>query len=122
MRRTTSPKVILAAVVALVAAGVVGFLIGHRSHAAAFSVGPGLVYAGSKGGTAYIVADEPLNRQPTGFAYFVPPTVAWIDATGAVHEAGQRPACVPYNHPVRVKEIEAVIDRIGISTVLWVRC
>ena len=51
---------------------------------------------------AYLGANQPLNRQPTGFAYFVPPTVAWINANGTIQEGGQRPPCVPYyRHQLR---------------------
>ncbi|MEO6859387.1 MAG: hypothetical protein ABI323_12520, partial [Solirubrobacteraceae bacterium] len=112
MARTPSAKVLVVAVTALIAAGAIGYLIGHRNRGAAFTVGPGLVSAGSNEGTAYLGANQPLDRQPRGFAYFFPPSVAWIDATGSIHDAGQRPTCVPINHPVRVKEMEAVVNPI----------
>ena len=114
-----------ASVAALVAAGVLGYVIGHRGGGATFSVGPGLVYATPNEGTAYLGVDQPLDRQPRGFAYFFPPNVAWIDASGAVHGGGERPTCVPNYHAVRVKEMEAVTYPIGgsrVGTVLWVRC
>lgn len=125
MFRTPNAKIILAALAALIAVGVVGFVIGHSSSGASFTVGPGIVYAGPNEGTAYVGADQPLNHQPRGFAYFFPPNVAWIDPTGSTHEGGERPTCVPVYHPVRVKQMETIkypIDGGYMGTVLWVRC
>lgn len=62
-----------AGVVALVvAAGVLGYIIGHGNRGSVFTTGPGIVYAAPTEGTAYLGANEPLNRQPTGFAYSFP--------------------------------------------------
>jgi hypothetical protein len=124
MRPRPSAKIALTAVATLFAAGVVGYLIGHGNRGAAFVVRPGIVYAGSNEGTAYLGADQPLDRQPSGFAYFFPPNLAWIDATGSLHSGG-RPTCVPMYHAVHVKQMEAIKYPIGggyMGTVLWVRC
>jgi hypothetical protein len=112
------------AVVLALASGLAGWAIGHHS-SSAFKVEPGIVYAGTSEGTAYLGADQPLNRQPNGIAYNFPPDVAWTDVDGSVHIGG-RPACVPYYHAVRVKRMEAVINPIGgggsMGTVLWIQC
>lgn len=122
MGRRSHAKIGLAAVAALVAAGVVGFVIGHSDRGTAFVTGPGIVYAGPNGGTAYLGADQPLDHQPRGFAYFFPPDLAWTDASGSIHE-GQRPTCVPIDHAVRIKQMDAIQDPVrGVGTVLWVRC
>jgi hypothetical protein len=89
-----------------------------------FRVGPGIVYATPTEGTAYIGANEPLNDQPYGVAYKFPPDMTWIDGAGGVHD-GSRPSCVPYNHAVRVRSMEAVMysTEAGVSqgTVVWVK-
>lgn len=113
-------------VVALVvAAGAVGYAIGHRNRASIFTVDSGVVDAAPSGGTAYLGANEALNRQPTGFAYEFPANLVWIDATGTIHEGSTHPPCVPYYHAVRVKSMEAVMFPIRggyQGTVLWVHC
>jgi hypothetical protein len=109
----------------VVAVGALGYVVGHSNRGSVFTVEPGLVYATPTEGTAYLGANQPLNRQPTGFAYFLPPDVHWIDANGTVQEGSNRPPCVPYYHAVRVKSMEAVIFPIGglyEGTVLWVHC
>ena len=127
MARWPGPRITLAVgVVALVVgAGALGYFIGHRNRGSVFTVGPGLVYATPSEGTAYLGANEPLNRQPTGFAYWVPPGVTWIDGNNSMHEGGQ-PSCVPYYHAVHVKSMEAVMYPIegggSMGTVVWVRC
>jgi len=121
------PKITAAVVIfALVAAtGAIGYVIGHGNRGSVFTVGPGLVYATPTEGTAYVGANEPLNRQPTGFAYSFPPGLPWIDADGSMHD-GSRPSCVPYYHAVRVKRMEAVMYPIegggSMGTVVWVEC
>jgi hypothetical protein len=113
-------------VVSLVAAaGVLGYVIGHGNRGSAFTVDSGTVYATPSSGTAYLGANEPLNRQPTGFAYECPAKVAWIDANGTIQEGSQHPPCVPYQHAVRVRSMEAVKFPIGDGyqgTVFWVHC
>jgi hypothetical protein len=112
-------------VVLVVVAGAIGYIIGHGDRGPAFTVGPGIVYAGPTEGTAYLGADERLNRPPTGFAYSFPPGLPWIDANGSMHE-GSRPSCVPYYHAVRVNRMEAVVYPIegggSMGTVVWVQC
>lgn len=112
-------------VVALVVAGALGYLLGHGNRSSVFKVGAGLVYATPNEGTAYLGANEPLNRQPTGFAYSFPPDITWTDATGAIHQGG-RPSCVPYDHPVHVQSMEAVMYPIetggSMGTIVWVKC
>jgi hypothetical protein len=113
-------------VVALVvAAGTIGYFIGHGNRGSVFTVGPGIVHAAPTEGTAWLGADEPLNRQATGFAYSFPPGLTWIDANGSMH-TGSRPSCVPYYHAVRVKRMEAVMYPIEggglMGTVVWVEC
>jgi hypothetical protein len=125
MRRRAYVKITLAAVVAVIAAGALGYRIGHGNRGAAFVAGPGIVYAGQNDGTAYIGAGQPLDRQPRGFAYLFSSSVPWIDETGTIHEGGQRPPCVPISHAVHVNEIQVVKYPIGganMGTVLWVRC
>jgi hypothetical protein len=104
--------------------GVLGYFLGHR-HRAVFMVGPGIVYATPSEGTAYLGAHQPLNREATGFAYAYPPTEMWIGADGSENQ-GSRPPCVPYYHPVRVKNMEVVqVPLPGggyTGTVLWVQC
>jgi hypothetical protein len=113
------------AVVLMLGTGLAGWAIGrHHESSSEFKVEPGIVYATPYEGTAYLGADQQLNRQPNGIAYSFPPDIAWIDANGVIHFGG-RPACVPYYHAVRVKNMEAVSYPIaGASsfTVLWVQC
>ncbi|MHB8694305.1 MAG: hypothetical protein ACYDHH_23950 [Solirubrobacteraceae bacterium] len=110
----------------VVAVGALGYAIGHGNRGSVFTVEPGLVYATPTGGTAYLGANQPLNRQPRGFAYSYPGSnVPWVDANGTVNEGSPRPSCVPYYHAVRVKSMEAVKFPIAggyQGTVLWVRC
>ncbi len=90
-----------------------------------FTVKPGIVYTTPTGGTAYLGAHQPLDRQPRGFAYAFPANAGWIDANGTTQDGSNRPPCVPYYHAVRVKSMEAVIYPIGDTyegTVLWVHC
>jgi hypothetical protein len=112
------------AVVLALVSGLVGWAIGHHS-SSEFRVEPGIVYAGPSEGTAYLGADQAVNRAPKGRAYNFPPGVAWTDVSGWLH-VGERPACVPYYHAVHVKRMEAVINSIGgggsMGTVLWVQC
>ncbi len=127
MPRAPGSRITLAlGVVALVVvAGALGYMIGHANRGSVFTVGPGIVYAGPSEGTAYIGANEPLNRQPTGFAYSFNPGLVWVDANNDVHQGG-RPSCVPYYHAVHVRSMEAVRYPIGgggyMGTVVWVHC
>jgi len=109
----------------MIVAGVAGWAIGHHHGSSAeFKVVPGIVYATPSDGTAYLGADQSLNRRPSGDAYSFPPGISWIDADGVIHE-GVRPTCVPYYHAVRVKDMEAVSYPIAggsSGTVLWVQC
>jgi hypothetical protein len=113
-------------VVALVvAAGVLGYIIGHGHRGSVFTVGPGILYATPSEGTAYLGANEHLNRQPTGFAYSFSPGSTWIDANGSIQQSS-RPSCVSYYHAVRVKSMEAVRFPLpgggSMGTVVWVQC
>lgn len=60
------------------------------------------MYATPSEGTAYLGANQPLNRQPSGMAYRFSSDMSWIDGDGAIHDGG-RPTCVPYYQAVRVK-------------------
>ena len=80
-------------VVALVVAGALGYLIGHGNRSSVFKVGAGLVYATPNEGTAYLGANEPLNRQPTGFAYSFPPDITWTDRPARSTRADDHHAC-----------------------------
>jgi hypothetical protein len=63
----------------VVAVGALGYVIGHGNRGSVFTVEPGLVYATPTGGTAYLGANQPLNRQPRGFAYSYPGSnVPWV--------------------------------------------
>jgi hypothetical protein len=127
MSRPPGSKVTLAigVVAAVIAACALGYVVGHSKRGSGFTVGPGIVYATPSEGTAYLGAHEPLNRQPTGFAYLFPRGLTWIDANGSVHQ-GSRPPCVPYYHAVHVKSMEAVMYTIAgggsMGTVVWVQC
>lgn len=125
MSRLARMRIVLVAGVLglILVAGLVGWLIGRSNRSSQLKVDAGLVYATPSGGTAYLGAKQPLNRQPTGFAYYVPPGMAWIDANGAMHQGGQRPPCVPYDQAVRVKKMEAVFDPVsGTGSIRWVQC
>lgn len=127
MSRWPESRVALAvAVVALVlAAGALGYVLGHGNRGSVFRIGPGIVYATPNEGTAYLGAHQRLNRAPTGFAYTFPPDLTWVDANGAIHDAS-RPSCVPYYHAVQVKRMEAVMYPLegggSMGTVAWVQC
>lgn len=114
----------LTAVLALGLAGAVGFALGHSNRPPAFVVSMGVALASPSGGTAYLGANERINRAPTGFAYSLPPNVPWVDREGTLHEGSSRPSCLPYYHAERVK-MEAVQFPIASGTqgtVLWVQC
>jgi hypothetical protein len=107
----------------ILVAGVVGWVIGRSNRSSRLTVEAGIVYATPSAGTAYLGASQPLNRQPTGFAYYFGPGTPWVDVNGAIHTGGQRPPCVPYYHAVRVKKMEAVFDPVsGTGSILWVQC
>jgi hypothetical protein len=113
-----------AAIVGLVIAGVVGYLIGHGDRSSVFKVGPGLVYVTRSEGTAYLGPNQPLHSSPRGFAYGISPDIPWIDASGVSHE-GDHASCLPYDHASRVKRMETVQYPIGNAyqgLVLWVQC
>lgn len=118
-----APKI----VVLLLATGVAGWAIGHSGRTSSvFRVEPGIVYATPSGGTAYLGASQPLNRQPTGIAYSFPADIKWFDATGTINDGGQ-PACIRYYRATRVTKMGAVIYPYpgggGFSgTVVWVQC
>jgi hypothetical protein len=109
--------------VVVLAAGVGGYLIGH--HGSATVTGPGIADESSGTGTAYVGADEALNKVPSGFAYALPEDVTWSDPSGGLHQGG-RPSCLPLAKAVRVKDIEAVQFAVpgGVTTgtVVWVQC
>jgi hypothetical protein len=116
---------VVAAIALVVATGALGYVIGHSNRGSVFTVDSGIVHAAPSGGTAYLGANEPLNREPTGFAYAFPAAVTWIDADGTIHDGSQRPPCAPYYRVVRVKRMEAVIfptEGGYQGTVLWVHC
>jgi hypothetical protein len=135
-----SPRLV-AWIAVTVAIAVVAYLIGHhRGSATVTVVGPGIADLAQGGGTAYIGAHEPLNAQPYGFAYSVPPYVEWSDSSGGLHD-GSRPPCLPVAQAVHVKNIEAVQFTVPqgsttgtvlcqftvpqgstTGTVLWVQC
>ena len=107
----------------ILVAGVVGWVIGRSNRSSRLTVEAGIVYATPSGGTAYLGAGQPLNRQPTGFAYYFGRGTPWIDVNDATHTGGQRPPCVPYYHAVRVKRMEAVFDPVsGTGSIMWVQC
>jgi hypothetical protein len=111
--------------VVVLAAGVGGYLIGHHHSATITVTGPGIANASSGTGTAYVGADEALDKAPSGFAYSLPEDVNWSDSSGALHQGG-RPSCLPLAKAVRVKDIEAVQFAVPggatTGTVVWVQC
>ena len=107
-----------------VAVAVLAFLLGRQHHSSTVTaIGPGIADATQGGGTAYVGAGEPLNRQPFGFAYALPQDLPWTDASGGEHFSSH-PPCLPIARAVRVQKIEAVrfTDPSGTGTVLWVQC
>lgn len=109
--------------VLLVGAG--GFVAGRNWQTGNVISSPGIADASPGGGTAYIGAHQPLNRQPSGSAYLLPSHVTWIDSTGTMHE-GSQPSCLPYYHAERVTSIEVTKVPLGggayTGTVILVRC
>ena len=117
---------VIAWVAVTVVIGVVAYLIGHSGGASTITVtGPGIAEASSGTGTAYVGADEALNKPPSGFAYSLPEDVNWSDSSGGLHQGG-RPSCLPLAKAVHVKDIEAVQFAVpgGVTTgtVVWVQC
>ncbi len=113
-----------AAVLAVIfAAG--GFIVGRNSQSSNVITSPGIADASPGGGTAYIGADQPLNRQPSGFAYTLPSDVTWIDSAGTIHD-GSHPSCLPYYHAERVASMDVTMVPLGgggyTGTVILVRC
>jgi len=111
-----------------VAVAIVAFLIGHRHGSPVSITGPGVAdsFGDGTGGTAYVGAGEPLNRQPYGFAYSIAAkSLTWSDSSGGLHEGGA-PPCLPFGKAVRVKDMEAVKfktpDGATTGTVVWIQC
>lgn len=126
MTKQRVPVRLLAWIAVTIALGVVAFLVGHRGTSSTVTVtGPGIADLGIGAGTAYVGANESLNRQPYGFAYSIPQGISWTDANGSLHDGG-RPTCLPPAQGVRVKDIEAVQfstpGGVTTGTVLWVQC
>jgi hypothetical protein len=126
MARASRRTTLAAWVAVVIAVGVVGYLVGeHRSSSTVTVTGPGIADLARGSGTAYVGANEPLNRQPYGFAYSIPSDLSWSDSSGSLHEGG-RPSCLPSAKAVHVKDIEAVQfatpDGATTGTVLWVQC
>jgi hypothetical protein len=107
-----------------VAVGVGGYLLGHKRSDQSLVTSAGVALASQGGGTAWLGAGQPVDRA-TGFAYSLPQSVEWTDADGSVHEASH-PTCLPYDHPVRVKNMKALefSTPAGLTTgvVVWVQC
>jgi hypothetical protein len=128
MTKTRVSPTLVAWIALTVAVAVVAYLIGvgHAGSSTVTVIGPGIADASSGGGgTAYVGAGEPLNKQPYGFAYSIPADVSWSDSSGEEH-FGSRPPCLPIAKAVHVKNIEAVQFTVptggGSGTVLWVQC
>lgn len=112
----------LAVIVALV---VVAFVIGRASKSAGAQVieGPGIGFVRGSDGTAYIGVHEPLRAQPHGFAYLVPSSIPWIDASGAVHSGSTAPCLTRGSGRIRAMEaVKFPIQGAFMGTVVWVRC
>jgi hypothetical protein len=126
MTKQRIPARLVAWAVVVVAVAVVAYLAGHRGTSSTVTVtGPGIGDLGSGSGTAYVGANEPLNKSPYGFAYSMPGDINWSDANGGLHQGG-RPSCLPVAKAVRLKNIEAIQFTIpgGVTTgtVIWVQC
>lgn len=95
---------------ALVAAGLIGYVLGHQ-HNQVVTVRRGVVYAAASQATV----------QSSGWDYDVPLDVPWFDAQGTLHYGG-RPSCLP---PYRQSSIvfgSVDVSGIGARSVVWVRC
>lgn len=122
-RRHTS-LLALAVVAAILGAGAVGYIAGRSHHDPAFKVGTGIVYVTPSEGTAYYGTTPAETQNPNGFAYRLPPGVAWIDSEGTFHDGGA-PSCMPFYRTSRVTMGTVKFPLPGgstIGTVLWVRC
>ena len=121
---------VLAWIAVTIAVGVLAYLIGvnHSGSSTVTVTGPGIAdsFGDGSGGTAYVGADEPLNKQPYGFAYSIAAKdLTWSDSSGTLHFGGP-PPCLPFGKAVRVKDMEAVQVTIPqgttTGTVVWVQC
>lgn len=101
------------AVIALAGAGAAGYAIGHRQ----------TPLETIQSGTVYVTANEG-TASADGFNYSVPTNLSWTDATGTIHEGGQRPPCLPLDHASHVVFAAVKYSIAGATqgTVVWVRC
>lgn len=111
--------------VVLLVVGIGGFMAGRHWRTGNVISSVGIADASPYGGTAYIGAHQSLTRPPSGFAYFLPSHVTWIDSTGTVHE-GSRPSCLRYYHAERVASMTVTKVPLGegaySGTVILVKC
>ncbi len=127
MTKTRVSPRLVAWIAVTVAVAVVAYLIGvgRGGSSTVTVIGPGIADASQGGGTAYVGADEPLNKQPYGFAYSIPADVSWSDSSGELH-SGNQPPCLPLAKAVHVKNIEAIQFTVphGLTTgtIVWVQC
>ncbi len=109
----------------VVLVGVGGFVIGRHWQTSNVITSPGIAYSSPGGGTAYLGADQPLDRPPSGFAYLMPADLTWIDSAGTIHDSSH-PSCLPYYHADRVPSMEVTKVPLGgggyTGTVILVTC
>src|SRR5664279_3019231 len=119
--RATSRRTLVIAAIAALTLFVVG-LVGYQAGA-------------SKGGASHLtvltgnayVGDREASLTVDGKSYGVTDSVAWMDASGSLHESGW-PACLtPVGSTVRVRFGEVPVagpdsGGIGLSAVVWIDC
>ena len=107
---------ILGSIVAgLVAAGVIGYVIGHGG-SRILTVRPGTVYETSDEGTA--------NAGGVNYALPAPGNITWLDSEGTFHD-GSRPPCIPLGKASQVVLATVAYPNNAAGTpgaVVWVRC
>jgi hypothetical protein len=107
---TRRVSIAIAGVLALVAAGLIGYVIGHQPQQVV-TVRQGLVYSSASTATV----------RSAGWYYDVPIDVPWFDSQGTIHYGG-RPSCLPVGQKSWI--VFGSVDTADINTrsVVWVRC
>lgn len=107
-----SPRVVpfAAGFVAAVAAGFLGYLIGHGNHQTV-TTRTGVAYA-----SPYQAA-----VQTGGWTYDIPLRVRWFASQGSM-QYGSRPSCLPAYRRSWIVFGTVDVSAIGQRAVVWVRC
>ncbi len=98
----------------LLAAGVIGYVIGHGSPRA-LTVRTGTVYETSNEGTA--------NADGVNYALPAPVNITWVDSEGTFHD-GSQPPCIHLGTASRVVFATVAYPNAAGTpgAVVWVRC